>query len=170
MSFMSAPQITRILGIDPGYDRCGWAVIEVDNRQEAAVDYGCFTTSSKQTKLDRLRSIQKQMQAVISKFHPDYLAIESLFFSRNVSTALPVSEARGVMLAVAFENQLEVGEYRPNAIKLAVTGYGRAGKNQVTDMVVRLLKLEKTPKIDDTGDALAVALAAAAAKRSRLNI
>lgn len=165
---MKSTTTTRILGIDPGYDRCGWAIVDVIGRQEKAVAYGCWQTPKKDTKLERLHSIQKQMQAVVTKYDPDELAIENLYFSRNVSTALPVSEARGVMLAVAFSSDITVYEYQPNSIKLSVAGYGRAGKKQVTEMVVRLLKLEKSPKIDDTGDALAVALTHAAASRSQL--
>lgn len=162
----STVQSRLILGIDPGFDRCGWAILERVGRQDRVVAADTWTTNRRQSKLERLHDLQRQVQQVVKQWQPQEMAIEELYFSRNVSTALPVSEARGIILGVAFEHELSVFEYQPSAIKLAVTGYGRANKQQVTDMVVRLLKLEKSPKIDDTGDAIAVALAHAAQPRT----
>ena len=154
---MSQPRI--ILGIDPGYDRCGWAVISAEGRSQiTALEYGCIETNRKAEKYDRFGQIRRELEAMIVSQGVNEIALESLFFSRNVSTALPVSEVRGLIFGLALQHNLTVAEYQPTVIKSAVTGYGRADKNQVTEMVCRQLKLEKIPKIDDTGDALAVAL------------
>lgn len=147
-----------ILGIDPGYDRCGWAVLLAVGNTSKVLAGDCLTTSSKLEKVERFRIIWDFFQKLVKEYSVQELAMESLFFSRNVSTALPVSEVRGMLCALAFENALSLSEYSPQQVKLAVTGYGKADKHQVTSMVVRLLRLENIPKIDDTGDAFAVAL------------
>jgi len=147
-----------ILGIDPGYDRCGWALVAQQNAAMKAVDFGCFQTSAKLSKVDRFALLWKEFSHLFAEYPIDVIAMESLFFSRNVSTALPVSEVRGMLFAQAFLNSVPIEEYSPGTIKLAVSGHGQAPKEQVTGMVQRLLKLEKIPNLDDTGDALAVAV------------
>ncbi|MCD8506919.1 crossover junction endodeoxyribonuclease RuvC [Candidatus Woesebacteria bacterium] len=147
-----------ILGIDPGYDRCGWAIVAQQNTALKAVEYGCVQTSAKDEKADRFRQIWRQMDHLFAQYPIDVIAIESLFFSRNVSTALPVSEVRGLIFAQSFLHAIPVAEYAPNTIKMAVTGQGNAPKDQMLGMVYRLLKLEKIPNLDDTGDALAAAV------------
>jgi len=148
----------RILGIDPGYDRCGWAVIEQVGNQVTVIAYDCLTPPKKSDKLERFQLLWQSLAEIFTQYQPEELAIESLYFSRNVSTALPVSEVRGLLFGLAFEKGIPITEYAPNQIKLSVTGYGRADKTQVLTMITKLLGLEKSPKIDDTGDALAVAL------------
>ncbi len=147
-----------ILGIDPGYDRCGWAIVAQQNSALKAVQYGCVQTSSDHSKEERFKVIWEHFTRLCAEYPIDVIAMESLFFSRNVSTALPVSEVRGLLYAQAFLQSIPVAEYQPGSIKLAVTGHGQAPKDQVLKMVCRLLKLEKIPNVDDTGDALAVAL------------
>ncbi len=147
-----------VLGIDPGYDRCGWAVLEQRGRETVALGYGCVVTDRSHTKLQRLGAVHDELQQVLQRVSVDSIAMESLIFARNVSTALPVSEVRGVVQTLAWQNTLPVYEYPPSTIKLTVTGHGQAPKEQVLALVEKQIKLEKKPKLDDTGDALAVAL------------
>jgi crossover junction endodeoxyribonuclease RuvC len=147
-----------VLGIDPGYDRCGWAVVQKNGRSLTAIGYGCIQTSKTQSKLERMGAIWDELTAVLAKVPIDIIAMESLIFARNVSTALPVSEVRGLVIALAWQRQLQVAEYPPSTIKVTITGYGQADKEQVYTMLEKQIKLEKKPKLDDTGDALAVAV------------
>ena len=151
----------RILGIDPGIARCGWAVINSEHSVVKSIDYDCIETDSKLSTEKRLSKIYSQVSALIKKHKPDVLSIEDLFFGANSKTAFVVGQARGVILLAAAENKLKVSIYSPLEVKMAVTGYGRADKNQVAQMVKVILKLEKMPKLDDTTDALAIALAEA---------
>ncbi len=148
----------KVIGIDPGYDRCGWAVVEQSGNRYQALDCGCWQTNRQDDKWHRYDQLRIAFAKLIDQYQPEVMAIESLYFSRNVSTALPVSEVRGLLFGLALAAQIPIVEYTPATVKLAVTGYGRADKTQVTKMVILLLKLAKTPLIDDTGDALAVAL------------
>ena len=157
-----------VLGIDPGYDRCGWAVIHSSGNAHKVLAADCFTSSKKLEKKERFRLLWEFFTKLIVEYKVEEIAIETLFFSRNVSTALPVSEVRGMFFALSFLHALTLDEYTPQQVKLAVTGYGKADKSQVTSMVVRLLRLENIPKIDDTGDAFAVALTHLAHSRQRL--
>lgn len=147
-----------ILGIDPGYDRCGWGIVAQQNTVLKAVAYGCIQTTSKETKAERFLRIWQNLSTLFEEYPIHVIAMESLFFSRNVSTALPVSEVRGMVYAQSFLHEIPVAEYKPGSIKVAVSGHGQAPKQQVLEMVQRLLKLEKIPNLDDTGDALAVAI------------
>lgn len=147
-----------ILGIDPGYDRCGWAVVRGAGSSAQMIAADCFQTPKNLDKLARFRLLWDFLQQLVHEHKIEEIAIETLFFSRNVSTALPVSEVRGMFFALSFQQNINIFEYSPQQVKLAVTGYGRADKKQVSLMIQRLLRLEKIPKIDDTGDALAVAL------------
>ncbi len=157
-----------ILGVDPGYDRCGWAVIESIGNRFQPLAFDCLQTTKQDGKWLRLDRIRQHFVTLLEQYPVAAVAVESLFFSRNVSTALPVSEVRGLIFGVALAKQIPIFEYPPASVKLAVTGYGRAEKDQVTKMAVRLLGLEKIPKIDDTGDALAVALTHGLQAGSRL--
>ncbi len=149
-----------ILGIDPGTTRVGYAVIEKkDNYNLNLVTCGCLESKNKEQK-DRLREISDLISDLILKYHPEVLAIEKLFFTKNVKTALAVAEARGVIINSADSLNLDIREFTPLEIKVAITGYGKAEKEQVKKMACRILKLEKMPKIDDTSDALAIALTA----------
>jgi len=149
----------RILGIDPGYAIVGWGVIDKDNRFNCqVVDYGAIITTKDQTFPERLEIIGKAMNKLIDEFKPDALAIEELFFNQNTTTAIAVAEARGVILYVCKQKNLDMYEYTPLQIKQALTGNGRAEKKQVQYMTKIMLKLKDVPKPDDTADAIAVAL------------
>jgi len=148
----------RIIAIDPGYERMGVAVIEKENGQEALIYSECFKTSPKIPHEERLNLIGKEIEKIIKKYKPEAMAIETLFFKNNAKTAMHVSEARGVMLYVASVSELEVAEFSPMAIKVAVTGYGSSDKEQVTEMVKRLIKINTDIEYDDEYDAIAVGL------------
>ena len=160
-----------VLGIDPGIGRCGWGVIKVDGSKMQALDYDCIETEVNGKIEERLIVIDDSLEKVIKKHKPDVLAIEELFFGANSKTALAVGQARGVVLLGAGKNKLPVSIYTPLQVKMALTGYGRADKNQIAQMVKVILKLTDIPKIDDTTDALAIALTHAfSAKMGKLKI
>lgn len=149
-----------ILGIDPGTTRTGYAVIEKkDNDNLNILTCGCLESKNKEQR-DRLGNISSLISGLILKYRPEILAIEKLFFTKNAKTAMAVAEARGVIINSANSLNLDILEFTPLEVKTAVTGYGKAEKEQVKKMVCRILKLEKIPKLDDTSDALAIALAA----------
>jgi len=150
-----------IIGIDPGYARCGYGVIEKKGSRFSALEYGCIETSKKAPLLERYFQIEETLNEIINDFEIDVFSIEKLFFNKNVKTAIEVAQARGIMLLVAHKHNLIIKEFTPIEIKLGVTGYGRAEKNQVQKMVKNLLSLSEIPKPDDTADALAAAICAA---------
>ena len=153
------------MGIDPGTARCGYGLIEVEGDRLKAVEYGSIETHAKARMQDRLEKIYDTVDALMKKYQPDVMGMEKLFFGRNATTAIPVGQARGVVLLAAAKNRLEVAELTPAEIKLSVTGYGGADKHQVMFMIAKLLKLEEKIALDDTADALAVAIAVAHAPR-----
>lgn len=147
-----------ILGVDPGIGRCGWGIIDAKSYKLEAKNYGCIETSPNLSLQERLEDIYSEISRIIKKFNPEVLSIEDLFFSNNVKTAFSVGQARGVVLLAASQNKLKINIYTPQQVKLAVTGYGKAEKKQIEQMVKILLKLKEAPKPDDTADALAIAL------------
>lgn len=149
--------MSRILGIDPGYGRLGYAVIDVVRGKPKAVTYGVITTEKGIGMPERLLEIAADVRGVIGKYKPERLVIEELFFAKSTTTALKVAEVRGVIFLLGAEAGLEVVEVKPNAVKLALTGYGKADKRQMQDMVKVVFDLKKAPKIDDAADALAIA-------------
>ncbi len=155
----------RILGIDPGYARVGWAVLEVQSSKFKVQSYGCIETSKDKKSQERLALVYKQVCALIKKYQPKALAIEELFFTTNAKTAFKVGEARGVIILAGAMQKIPVFSYTPLQIKIAVTGYGKADKIQVGRMMKAILKLEEIPKLDDTVDAIAVALTHAFTKK-----
>lgn len=148
----------RILGIDPGYARVGWAVLEVRGQKLEVRNFGCIETSKNTASDERLVDVYKQVCALIKKYKPNALAIEELFFTTNAKTAFKVGEARGVIILTGAMQKIPVTSYTPLQIKIAVTGYGHADKGQVGRMIKAILKLKELPKLDDTVDAIAVAL------------
>jgi crossover junction endodeoxyribonuclease RuvC len=148
----------RIIGIDPGIGRCGWGVLEYRNSKLEVRGFGCIETSPKKSVQERLREVHAEISKLIKTYSPEVLSIEDLFFNNNAKTAFVVGQARGVILLAAAENNLEVAIYTPLQVKLALTGYGRAEKPQVGQMVKVLLKLKEIPKPDDTADGLAIAI------------
>lgn len=147
-----------ILGIDPGYAIVGYGVINYASCRFSVVEYGAVTTNAGELFTNRLAKIYTDVCDIIDRTHPDALSIEKLFFNTNTTTAIDVAQARGVILLAATLKRVPVYEYTPLQVKSAVTGYGRAEKKQVMDMVKNLLRLEKIPKPDDTADALALAV------------
>ena len=149
------------LGIDPGSAICGYGFVEAIGGQVVAKNFGVITTSPKARMQDRLLKIHTELDALIKAFEPQIMGIEKLFFGKNATTAIPVGQARGVVLLCAAQNNLDIIEITPNEVKQSVTGYGGADKAQVIYMVTKLLNLPAPPKPDDTADALAIAIAAA---------
>jgi crossover junction endodeoxyribonuclease RuvC len=148
----------RVFGLDPGYGRCGWGVIQAEGPQLRYIACGVIETPARATFPARLLQLQNEIQSLIQEHGPQESAIEQLYFAKNVKTGIDVGQARGVALVTCARNGLEVFEYKPAEIKLAVTGYGAAPKSQVQKMVRLLLKLEQAPKMDDAADALATAI------------
>lgn len=148
----------RIVGIDPGTARIGWGVIEGAKQRFTLVKYGCIETDKSNQPYHRLQEIYQEVFGLLQTERPDQVVVERLFFARNVTTAMGVSQARGVILLAAANANLPVFEYTPLQVKQAVTGHGRAEKKQVQTMIKMLLHLTETPKPDDAADALAVAL------------
>jgi crossover junction endodeoxyribonuclease RuvC len=157
----------RVLAVDPGFDRVGIAVLEKDASRERVVFSECFVTDRKDAFHERLAAVGERIADVIKKHKPDALAIETLFFSTNVKTAMRVAEARGAIIYQAALLGLTVAEYSPQDVKIAVTGYGKATKEQVMDMTRRLLSMSSGKKIDDEMDALALGIAHLAMYRSK---
>lgn len=150
-----------ILGIDPGIARLGYGVVEEIKQCTRAVAYGCFETKKSTPHDERLAAIHKELTRLIKKYRPDRVAVEKLFFSKNVKTALSVGEARGVIMLTCAELHVPTVEISPKEVKQALTGYGGADKQQIQRMVQLILGLKEIPKPDDAADALAIAIAGA---------
>ena len=148
----------RIIGIDPGIAITGYALVEESGSDFRCTASGCIRTDKDLPSETRLRKIHEQLLDLISEYKPDALAVEKIFFSKNVRTAFQVGEARGVIILTAALKDLQLFEYTPLQVKQAVAGYGKAEKVQVQKMVQMLLKLSSIPKVDDEADAMAVAL------------
>jgi crossover junction endodeoxyribonuclease RuvC len=148
-----------VLGIDPGTATTGYGLVrQLEDGSLQAVAHGAILTPAKTPMPERLASLYTQLKEIILLHRPDGAAVEKLFFSKNVKTALSVGQGRGVVLLALAQADLRIGEYTPNEIKQAVTGYGSAGKAQMQEMVKLLLDLDERPKPDDAADALAVAI------------
>lgn len=149
----------RILGVDPGTGILGFGVIDASSGGKALlVDGGVIRTPVKEQDSIRLSTIYDELSEIIDQHKPDVMAVEKLFFAQNVTTAMTVSQARGVILLCGVQNGLDLFEYTPLQIKQALTGYGRADKKQIQEMVRVILALKEIPKPDDAADALAVAI------------
>ena len=147
-----------ILGIDPGLATLGYGVIHTENDRHRLIQYGVLTTRPAQTLPMRLNSLYKGMNQLLDTYSPDEVAFEELFFSKNITTGMAVSSARGVSLLAVAQRTDEIYEYTPMQIKQAVTGYGKADKHQVQNMVRLLLSMPEIARPDDAADALAVAI------------
>ena len=158
-------KITRILGIDPGFGRVGFGIIDVQGDRFRVVDYGCIETDTKQSFVERLEDIADELIRIIRTFKPQYAAIEELFFYKNVTTAIKVGQARGAILLTLRKARIRIHEYTPLEVKQSITGYGRADKTQLESMVKVLLGIKKKISPDDAADALAIALTCAASRK-----
>ncbi len=157
----------KILAIDPGFERVGVAVIEKTNSSKHTLVYSdCFKTKKDLDFHLRLSLIGEEIERLVKKYKPRGLAIEKLYFTTNQKTAMGVAEARGVIIYCASHNGLEIFEYTPPQIKVAVTGYGKADKNMVISMVPKLINIEKKTKSDDELDAIAIGLTCLACERN----
>lgn len=148
----------RILGIDPGYALMGWGVIDAEGGRMRLVNYGCVETKAGQPMQHRLRALQLGVRDLVNLYQPEDVAFEELFFARNVTTALMVGAARGAAIISAAEYTENLYEYTPMQIKQAVTGYGKADKKQIQQMVKLLLHMDTLPTPDDAADAIAAAI------------
>lgn len=159
--------VMRILGIDPGFDRTGWGVIEDVGGRLSFVECGCIQTSAKDAYEKRLQAVRDGLRDLIASHAPDAVAIEQLFFQTNAKTAIKVGMARGVAVLAVADAGLPIVEPTPNQVKSGTTGNGSADKKQVQEMVVRLLKLPSIPTPDDAADALAIAIVGSTLFRPR---
>ena len=148
-----------ILGLDPGLATMGYGVIEKQkNDNNVALDYGVVLTPKNESLPVRLAMLEEGVNKILNKYKPDEIAVEELFFVKNITTGIPVAHARGVMLLTCIKYCGKLYEYTPNQIKMSLTGYGWADKIQMQQVVTSLLHLSKIPRPDDAADALAVAL------------
>ena len=159
----------RILGIDPGLATVGFSIVDVEKSRMRLVTCGVISTPAHTSLSSRLDRIFEDMNDLISSFSPDVMSIEELFFNTNITTGIAVAHARGVILLSAYRAGVQVFEYTPLQVKQAVVGYGRAEKNQVIDMVRRILALPAAPKPDDAADAVALAICHARRSTSLLS-
>ena len=159
----------RILGIDPGLATVGFSIVDVEKSKMKLVTCGVISTPAHTSLSSRLDRIFEDMNELISSFSPDVMSIEELFFNTNITTGIAVAHARGVILLSAYRAGVQVFEYTPLQVKQAVVGYGRAEKNQVIDMVRRILVLPAAPKPDDAADAVALAICHARSSTSLLS-
>ena len=148
----------KILGIDPGTATTGYGLIEANQDDLSCLHYGVIVTAANTKDEDRLAIIYSELEDILKEYKPDAVAIEKIFFFKNPKTVIPVSQARGVMLLAITKQNIPIFEFTPLQVKTAVTGYGRAQKKQVQEMVKNLLQLEKIPRPDDAADALAIAI------------
>ena len=153
-----------ILGIDPGIAKLGYGVLKKPKTKSGklkALDYGCIITAPKLSPGERLKKINNELNKLIREYKPDVLAVENVYFFKNLKTAMPVSQAKGVILLTAAKKKIPVYEFSPLQIKMTLVGYGRANKKQIQKMVKYLLNLKKTLKSDDEADALGIAICGA---------
>ncbi len=147
-----------ILGVDPGTARLGWGIIKDQSGKQTVGDYGCLETTKTQSDSARLKVLFNDFTKLLNIHKPNAVAVEDLFFFKNQTTVIKVSQARGVILLASELLKIPTCSYSPLQVKMAVTGYGKADKRQVQQMTKSILKLDSIPKPDDTADALAVAL------------
>jgi len=148
----------RVLGIDPGFGRVGWAVLEGNRAKQKVVEYGCLETSPTDSLNVRLEEIFDHVGELIEKYDVDEVAVEDIFYFKNQKTVMGVGQARGVILLAVVKKKKECFNYTPLQIKRSITGYGKAEKKQVQMMVMNLVGMKELPKQDDAADAVAVAL------------
>lgn len=158
----------KILGIDPGTGRVGWALVELDKGKERLIECGCFETTVNSALPTRLEKVYDFIKQLVLEHKPDESAVEDLFFATNAKTAISVGMSRGVIILALQQGKVPSFDYAPLKIKMAVTGYGKADKKQVQMMVKQILKLPEIPKPDDAADAVAVALTHCAARRMKI--
>ena len=158
-----------ILGIDPGTATTGFAIVNKTKKRIKVIKYGCIETSPNLVPGERLKIINNALNKLIRKYKPKVLAVENVYFFKNLKTAMPVSQAKGVILLTAAKKKIPVYEFTPLQVKMTVVGYGKAEKKQVQKMIKVLLNLKEVPKKDDAADALGVALCCALKPKTKTN-
>ncbi len=157
----------RILSIDPGFGRCGVAVLDGTSSTARLLYSSCIETAANTEFTKRLAQVAEAVTELIKEYNPECLVLEELFFSNNAKTVFHVAEIRGMLIYLAVTNSIPIVEYNPLTVKIALTGFGKASKEQVIKMVPKLIKLEKIPKYDDEYDAIALGITALAQSRNR---
>lgn len=155
----------RVIGIDPGLAIVGYSILDIENNENILVSSGSIQTDKNKTDSARLYEIQQDLLTLVDKYKPEAASIEKLFYFKNQKTIIPVAEARGVILSVLESQNIPIFEYTPIEVKQIITGYGRASKEEVAKMVELFIKYKKLPKLDDTLDAIAIALCYARTER-----
>lgn len=158
MNGATSSKSTILMGIDPGFDRIGWAVCQSSPQGLQPLAFGCIRTNKKETQLERYKQLATDLTALVTRYQPSCAAVESLFFATNQKTAIAVAQARGIILAQLFDHHIRIHEYTPLQIKQATAGYGNADKAAMEKMVRLQLQLPAEKIIDDTIDALAMVL------------
>lgn len=158
-----------VIGIDPGTATTGFGIVKKEGNSFLCLDYGVITTCKKETPASRLCSLNKELSLIIKKHSPNFLAIESVYFFKNLKTVLPVSQAKGIIMFTAEKAKIPIYEFTPLEVKMTITGYGRADKKQVQEMVKLSLNLDKIPQPDDAADALGIAICGILKKTSFLD-
>jgi crossover junction endodeoxyribonuclease RuvC len=148
----------RILGLDPGTATTGYAIIEKTKGGIKLIDFGCIKTEKENSSAKRLKQIADDLEEIIKTYKPEKAGIEKLFFNTNIKTAISVAQARGVLLMILEKNNIEHEEFTPPQIKSTITGYGKADKRMIQDMLKTMLNLKEIPKPDDASDAIATAI------------
>ncbi len=148
----------RVIGIDPGTAIVGYGIVDFENNESNLVTSGSIQTSKNASDAERLAEISDDLNVIIEKYSPDIASVEKIFFFKNQKTVISVAQSRGVILSVLAKKFIPVFEYTPMQIKLSVTGYGKASKNDVAEMVKKMINYENFPKLDDTADAIAMAV------------
>lgn len=146
------------LGLDPGSAVTGYGIVQLVGSRLCYVGHGVLRTPPTLSMPDRLKALYEGIVKIITTYHPDFIAVERIYFKQNVTTGISVAQARGVLLLAAAQKGCQINEFSPTEMKTAVTGFGRADKNQIQEMVKRLLSLPKIPTPDDAADALALAI------------
>ena len=156
-----------VMGIDPGTARLGYAFIETKKKggKLKTIDYGCIVTNPELSPGERLKKINNELNKLIKKYKPKVLAVENIYFFKNLKTAMPVSQAKGVILFTAAKKKIPVYEFSPLQVKMTICGYGRATKQQIQRMIKEILNLPEIPKPDDAADALSIAVCYTVKKR-----
>ena len=160
-SASSRAALVRVLGIDPGIQRLGYAVLEIEGSEITPLSYGLISTEPGIPKNDRLYQVTRDVETLIKKYSPKVMGLETLIFAKNTRTAMVISEVRGALLVLGKSYDMDIVEFSPLQVKTSVCGYGRASKSQIQQAVRILLSLAETPSPDDVADAIAIALCSA---------
>ncbi|MDD7391586.1 MAG: crossover junction endodeoxyribonuclease RuvC [Fusobacterium gastrosuis] len=159
----------RIIGIDPGTAIVGYGIVDFEKSKYSTVHYGVITTSKDLAMEERLHIVYKELGKLLDEYKPEYMAIEDLFYFKNNKTVISVAQARGIVLLTAIQRRISIASYTPLQVKIGITGYGKADKKQIQQMVQKFLNLSEIPKPDDAADGLAIAITHINSLNSKIN-